>query len=410
MQGRMVKVRTERSTPSGGSENVICFGEFDQVTGTWLERVHAGIQLIYLDPPFFTGRQFKRRVSAEEETIDVLTYGDIWDNMEAYLAMIRRALVRAHTLLAPGGSIFVHVDFRTSAHIRLLLDEIFGYKSFVNEIIWVYESGGRSRKHFSRKHDTIFFYAKSKAYFFDLSTIPSGTRGENKENHMKRETDSSGRTFRTIRSHGKEYRYYDDEPVYPSDVWTDISHLQQRDPERTGYNTQKPIKLLKRIIGSASREGDLVADFFAGSGTTGVAAAQLGRRFYLGDMSRQAVMMMDTRLLKEKDAYCIEEETHLDSASLEVEIQKTANDITVRLTSFVLPNDDPETKLTGLKAIDHWSAGFLEGDTYIRLCTSFRPNHLLSFATSQADRKDLAVMIWDYLGNRRCFRLAEIGE
>ena len=131
---------------------------------------------------------------------------------------------------------------------------MFGAEQFLNEIIWAYESGGRSKKTFSRKHDTVLMYAKTKKYRFDITRVPLD-RQSKRRNHMARGIDENGRLYSYIRSNGKEYRYYDDEPVYPGDVWTDISHLQQRDPERTGYATQKPLKLLERLLRPVTNRG-----------------------------------------------------------------------------------------------------------------------------------------------------------
>lgn len=157
----------------------------------------------------------------------------------------------------------------------LLCDEIFGEDMFLNEIVWSYESGGRAKKYFSRKHDTILLYARSKDYHFDLRRVPL-VRAEHRKNQMRRCVDENGRSYSQITTGGKVYRYYDDAPVYPGDVWSDISHLQQKDPERTGYPTQKPLKLLERLLLPVVREGDMVADLCCGSGTAMEAAQSLG--------------------------------------------------------------------------------------------------------------------------------------
>ena len=140
------------------------------------------------------------------------------------------------------------------------IDKIFGEKNFLNEIIWHYQSGGRAKRHFSRKHDNILFYRKSPKHYFNIEAVGK-ERGTKKRNHMKMQVDNNGKVSWTIKSGGRVYRYYQDSKIYPSDVWTDISHLHQRDPERLGYDTQKPEALLERIILSSSRPGDLVADF-----------------------------------------------------------------------------------------------------------------------------------------------------
>ena len=141
------------------------------------------------------------------------------------------------SLLGDTGVFYMHLDWRGSALARLACDQVFGEKAFMNEIIWAYETGGRAQRHFSRKHDTILMYAAGKHPRFDLTRVPIGRHG-NRQNHLRRTMDEQGRPCRTIRSGGKLYRYYDDEPVYPTDVWTDVPHLQQRDPARATAATK----------------------------------------------------------------------------------------------------------------------------------------------------------------------------
>ena len=201
-------------------------------------------------------------------------YADCYDTKEAYLAFLRRLIENAHKLLSRTGVLALHLDWHTSAYGRVICDEVFGEELFLNEVIWSYESGGRAKKYFSRKHDTILLYARTKDYHFDLRRVPL-ERTEHRKNHMRRRVDEDGRAYSEIKTGGKVYRYYDDAPVYPGDVWTDISHLQQRDPERTGYATQKPLKLLDRILKPVVKEGDLVIDLCCGSGTAMEAAQAL---------------------------------------------------------------------------------------------------------------------------------------
>lgn len=240
-------------------------------------------QLCYLDPPFCTGRDFR-------------VYRDRYTSDEDYYAMMREVLQGAYELLTRDGNLFLHIDWRAQARLRLMLEEIFGAAGFRNEIIWSYRSGGRARTHFSRKHDTILFFAKSPANYFDAMQDPLPRR-EARGGHLKRGVDEDGRVFRAVRAGGKLYRYYEDEGVPASDVWTDIPHLQQLDPERVGYPNQKPLRLLRRIVRCASRPGDTVLDVFAGSGTSLVAAHELGRAFLGADSAPEALAALQSRLL-----------------------------------------------------------------------------------------------------------------
>ncbi|MBR3299802.1 MAG: site-specific DNA-methyltransferase [Clostridia bacterium] len=253
---------------------------------------HEGkIQLIYLDPPFGTGGAFEFK---DKSAVCAYT-----DNMRAddLVPMMKTILTACHKLLCASGSLYLHVDYRLSGRMRLIMDEIFGEDNFMNEIIWSYRSGGRSTKHFSRKHDNILFYRKSKNVYFNIEATGS-PRGSMRKNHMKRRADDDGRIYYSIKTGGKEYRYYEDDLIFPSDVWDDIEHLHQRDPERTGFNTQKPLALLKRVVSASSERGDTVLDFFGGSGTTAAAAQQLGRRFISCDSGLASLFATRRRLIE----------------------------------------------------------------------------------------------------------------
>ena len=213
-----------------------------------------------------------------------------------YLKWMRNILTGCHALLSPSGSLYLHIDWRMSAKLRLMLDDIFGADNFMDEIIWSYKSGGRATRFFPRKHDTILFYRKSSRVFFNIAAVGQ-PRGPEPRNHMKQFVDQEGRRCFSIRSRGKLYTYHEDDLVYPTDVWTDIEHLQQKDRERLGYATQKPEALLERIILASSRKGDLVADLFSGSGTTAAVAVKNDRRFLAVDASPLALITLRKRLL-----------------------------------------------------------------------------------------------------------------
>ena len=268
------------------------------------------IDLIYIDPPFGTGDGFSVKLPGVREKVKIPAYNDNLDTA-SYLAMMRTVLTLCHDLLKDTGSIYVHIDYRMSARIRLMLDDIFGESCFQNEIIWAYKSGGRSIRHYSRKHDNILFYRKSAKAYFDISSV-GVPRGPMKRNNMKRTVDENGKLCFSIRSGGKTYTYYEDTPVYPSDVWADIEHMHQRDPERTGYATQKPEALLRRIISASCPEGGLVADFFGGSGTTAAVAAKLNRRYITVDASPASLGIIRKRLLSAgRDASLIKQSSAL---------------------------------------------------------------------------------------------------
>jgi len=257
------------------------------------------INLIYIDPPFMTGRSF----TSGSQLGAQLSYRDIWGNdLDSYLQWLYETFTQLYGLLAPTGSMYVHLDWRASHYARMLLNEIFGSSlqgngaGFKNEIIWHYQSGGRALKHYARKHDTILLYTKSERYCFHGERIGE-RRGSQKRNHMRKAVGSDGRISWTIRSGGRVYSYDEDSLMSPTDVWSDIHHLHQRDPERTGYATQKPEALLRRIMLASSEEDDLVLDCCCGSGVTPVVAEQLGRRWIAGDQSELAIATTRARLL-----------------------------------------------------------------------------------------------------------------
>lgn len=295
----MEPIRCKGERYGQSAQNHFRLGDAVAILPELIEQYAGKVQVIYLDPPFSTGETFQYRIQLDTRKLGTLTLEAYQDSMpeEEYFAMMRTVLEGCHTLLSEEGSLYLHVDYRTGAYFKIMLDEIFGRQNFLNEIIWHYKSGGRAKSYFSRKHDTIYFYRKSRSVYFNINAVGM-PRGKEMKNHMKRTLDENGRLVYTIKSAGKTYTYSEDTPVYPSDVWTDISHLQQKDPERTGYDTQKPEALLKRILSASSREGDLVMDLFSGSGTTAAAALSLNRNFVVADKSPLAMQVLRRRVLQ----------------------------------------------------------------------------------------------------------------
>jgi len=245
-------------------------------------------ELIYIDPPFNTGKAQSRtqlktyrdaagdRVGFKGQRYATVQIGSrsFDDRFDDYLGFLEPRLREAHRLLTPVGSFFLHVDYRESHYCKVFLDALFGRDSFINEIIWSYDYGGRSKSRWSAKHDTIFWYAKNPSEFtfnFDaIDRIPYMA-----PNLVGPEKAAKGKT--------------------PTDVWwnTVVSPMGK---EKTGYPTQKPLRILERIVRVHSNPGDRVLDFFAGSGTTGEAAWRNGRDFTLIDNSEEAVRVMARRL------------------------------------------------------------------------------------------------------------------
>jgi site-specific DNA-methyltransferase (adenine-specific) len=245
-------------------------------------------QLIYLDPPFNTGRvQTRRTLQAVADQrgertgfqgrryrTKLLAQSSYRDAFEDYLGFLAPRLEHAHRLLAREGTLYFHIDYRESHHCKLLLDEIFGRACFLNEIIWAYDYGARSKRRWPAKHDTILVYVKdASAYLFDCEEV-------DREPYMAPGLVTVERATR-----GK----------LPTDVWWHTI-VATSGREKTGYPTQKPEGVVRRMVQASTRPGDWCLDFFAGSGTLGAVAAQLGRHYVLIDSNPQAFEVMTARL------------------------------------------------------------------------------------------------------------------
>lgn len=252
-----------------------------------LPRIADGsVDLVYVDPPFGTGAVRRGRGAA---------FRDREADPDRFVAWLQPCLADSRRLLAAHGSLFVHLDYRTVHYVKVALDRLFGAGRLVNEIVWCYSVGGKSQRSFGRKHDTILWYARGRDHVF----FPQAVRVPRKpRSHMRTARGPDGLLVqeKTDRRTGKVYRYPVAEGKVPEDWWTDIESLNRGDRERTGWPTQKPERLLERIIGAASAPGALVADWFAGSGTTAVAAQRLGRRFIAIDREPAACALAADRL------------------------------------------------------------------------------------------------------------------
>lgn len=264
------------------------------------------IDLIYADPPFFSGRQYNVMWGDANE---MRSFNDIWEGgLTGYLVWLNAQLYEMKRLLKATGSIYVHCDWHASHYIKVEMDKIFGYENLVSEIIWAYgtASGGRTAGSKPVKsHDTLLCFAKSYG-----SHTYNRQYTEYSEKYIRerfRYTDENGRRYQTRKRPSGEVtrQYLDESPGVPlSSAWSDIKqlysyHLVKRKQEEIGYPTQKPEALIERIIRASSNEGDVVADFFGGGGTTAVVAQKLGRRWITCDQSRVAVSVSSERMKQE---------------------------------------------------------------------------------------------------------------
>ena len=217
------------------------------------KNLQGKINLIYIDPPFFSKANYGSEIKLYSEKIKSIpvikqkAYHDIWNNgMEEYLRMLYTRFLLIKELLTEDGCLWVHLDWHSVHYVKVLLDDIFGEKNFINEIIWNYKSGGVSKRRFARKHDTLLFYAKSSKYYFKAQKEISYNR------------DYKPYRFKGVAEYKDELGWYT--MVNMKDVWQ-INMVGRTSAERTGYATQKPEKLIERILESCTREGDLCADF-----------------------------------------------------------------------------------------------------------------------------------------------------
>ena len=279
------------------------------------------VDLIYLDPPFNSKRTYSAPIgskSAGASFKDMWTWQDVDDGyldkmiekypslvrfiqsieeihskgMMAYITYMTQRLIEMHRVLKDTGSIYLHCDPTASHYLKIVLDEIFGRHNFLNEIIWCYSNSGRNKTKFTSKHDVILLYSKSENYYWDYAVPIS----EKYLNSHYRQTDANGNRCRIRIDAGKERVYYPEKGMTCNDWWTDIPSLNSVAIERTGYPTQKPLTLLKRIIEASSKPDDIILDPFCGCATTCVAAQQLNRQWIGIDIEKQAANVLVDRL------------------------------------------------------------------------------------------------------------------
>jgi len=299
--------------------NMLFHGDNKEVLASLLELGFRGkVDLVYIDPPFASNKDYMRKVELRglkdlgkieedsESIIQQTMYEDIWKRDEYFQFMYER-LILLKELLTETGSIYVHLDYHMVHYIKTIMDEVFGEENLINELVWCYSQGGRPDIGYPNKHDTILFYAREKSslkFLTDDIKIPYELISKKSSSSFTK-TDKDGRKYKEIYGAGKKklYRYYEDEGKLPFDWWTDIPKITGRsaasgDSEYTDYITQKPEKLLKRIIQGSAGKDDLILDCFMGSGTTCAAAQKLGRRWIGVDVNKGAIQVTSKRIQK----------------------------------------------------------------------------------------------------------------
>jgi len=249
------------------------------------------IDLIYLDPPFFTQKKQRLKNKDNKE----YSFGDSWDNINIYKNYIQKRLKKCKRVLKDTGSIFLHCDRSASHYLRIALDEVFGSENFQSEIIWSYKRWSNAKKGLLNAHQVIFFYSKTKNFKFNPKYTDYSPTTNLDQIFQKRARDKNGKTIYKTSESGNIELIKEKKGVPLSDVW-EIPYLNPKAKERVGYPTQKPILLLEKIIELVTNEGDTVLDPFCGSGTALVASQFLKRKYIGIDQSKEAIKLASQRL------------------------------------------------------------------------------------------------------------------
>jgi DNA modification methylase len=314
-------------------------GESAGVMTALMTEYDESIDLIYIDPPFLTGNAYRARVGRDEDSRrpeeweTIQSYQDTWEDGAEYLDMLYTRLALMYRLLSPTGSLYLHLDWHASAYARVILDEIFGPNRLLNEIVWVYHGPSPIKSAFNRKHDTILAYTKSDDYTFNADDVRVPYK------------DSTVRTFASSSKAGFGKKPNLKRGKVPEDWWY-FPVVARLHNERTGYPTQKPEALMERIILASTNPGDLVADFFVGSGTTVSVAARNNRRWIACDPSPLAFMTTYRRLLYDANPAQVQlwqdrDLGHQNELQLDAIAHNGEHGLQVELKDVVAANDPP---------------------------------------------------------------------
>ncbi len=339
--------------PKTNPKNRLILGDNLSVMAALLPQYEGRINLIYADPPFFTNRKFSARIGRGEDSRKPAEwklaegYHDAWASLDDYLQFLYDRLALMVRLLAPNGTLYLHLDWHADSYARLILDELLGAENFLNEIIWTYHGPSPIRSAFNRKHDTILAYVKGRDYTFNVDAV------------REPYNPSTVKTFASSAKAGFGKVPDLERGKVPEDWWY-FPVVARLHNERTGYPTQKPEALLERIILASSNPGDIVADFFCGSGTTPVLAARHGRRFLAVDETFRAIHTARARLLAENAPFTLEQTSNVKFPLKQgtLNIQRSAEGVTLESAS----------------RLDHWEVDpDWDGKTFRSAAQASRP-------------------------------------
>ncbi len=346
-----------RGYPDAHPDSRLILGDNLPVMSALLPEYENRLNLIYADPPFFTNRKNSARIGRGEDSRKPAAwelaegYADHWPDLDAYLDFLYRRLALMHRLLAPNGTLYLHLDWHADSYARLLLDELFGPENLLNEIVWVYHGPSPIRRAFNRKHDTLLVYVKGRDYVFNHQAI------------REPYNPSTVQTFKASPKAGFGKIPDLERGKVPEDWWY-FPVVARLHNERTGYPTQKPEGLMERIILASSNPGDLVADFFCGSGTTPAVAGRLGRKFIAADVTWRAVHTTRQRLVRtQAEPFTLE---RTQTASLDIRPATS--------TAFRLDCSKHQIRLTSNQKLDYWEVDpDWNGEIFKSAAQAFRP-------------------------------------
>ena len=337
--------------------NKLIQGDSLEVLHCLLQDYEGKIDLIYIDPPFFSRKKhyYKIFIGEPKRSVKKVAYTDHWEEgLDTYLEFLYERLYLMKKLLSARGSIYVHLDHHASHYVKIMLDELFGKENFRNEIIWHYPAASaQTKSFFVRSFDSILFYSKNEDYIFnDNPHLYMEYSDRVKDNLQK---DEKGYFYYRGGSHdGKKLSqkvYVKRKGVFPRDVWTEIPYIRANTMEYQGFSTQKPERLLKRIILASSNEDSIIADFFCGSGTTIATAEKLGRKWIGCDVNWHAINIVKKRLLSLQNSNDIlnwDQSYNESSSSFKIMYLKEKDKVKVIPSQFLRDNINREN----LKSLD----------------------------------------------------------
>jgi DNA modification methylase len=375
-----------RGYPSPLPKNRLFLGDNLSIMSALLPDYEGRVDLIYADPPFFTNRKYHARIGRGEDSRKpeewklAEGYHDNWTDLDAYLQFLYDRLVLMTRLLAPNGTLYLHLDWHADSYARLLLDELLGPESLLNEIIWTYHGPSPIRTAFNRKHDTILAYVKGPKYTFNADAVREPYNPSTVKTFAASPKAGFGKVPNLAR--GK----------VPEDWWY-FPVVARLHSERSGYPTQKPEALLERIILASSNPGDIVADFFCGSGTTPLVAARTGRQFLAADETFRAVHTTRKRLAGTDAAYTLERVAAPSLRSASTTIRRGSP------RSFDLQVTDDSVILANSTDVDFWEVDpDWHGKIFLSAQQAVRP------ARRGEIRRELKIKV----GRRVCVRLVTV--